>query len=327
MSPRTDPGVTEALRDEALAWLVRVQSDAATGEDWSALTDWLEVSQQHLAAFEAVEGLAAELADQAAQIAPRLALAAGEVVAFRPRPAAAGRRGFIAALAAAAAVLVVSPIAWRAYQGPATTYETGVGQTREIVLADGSHIHLNGGSKLTVRLGWRARRVEMAQAEATFDVAKDPSRPFLISVGDQQVRVVGTEFNIRHDDKTVVVSVRRGVVEVRQPALGPAPVARLTVGQALHHVEGARASKVSAVAPDAAFAWTQGRLVCEDQPLSEIVAALNRRYPTPIRVSEAVGRRRFSGVLDLGDQAVLVDRLSRYLSLTVVRTGAEITLR
>ena len=327
MSPRNDQSATDALRDEALAWLVRVQSDAATGEDWSALTDWLEASEEHQAAFEAVEALAAEVADRAAQIAPRLAPSTGEVLPFRPRPAAPRRGGFIAALAAAAAVLVVSPLAWRAYQGPATTYETGVGQTREIALADGSHIRLNGGSRLTVRLGWRARRVEMAQAEATFDVAKDPSRPFLISVGDQQVRVVGTEFNIRHDGKTVVVSVRRGVVEVRQPALGPAPVARLTVGQALRHVEGARASQVSAVAPDAAFAWTQGRLVCDDQPLSEIVAALNRRYPTPIRVSEAAGRRRFSGVLDLGDQGLLVDRLSRYMSLSVDRTGGEITLR
>ncbi|CAN5707038.1 FecR family protein [soil metagenome] len=327
MSPRNDTSATEALRDEALGWLVRVQSDAATGEDWSALTDWLEASEQHQAAFQEVETLAAEVADQAAQIAPRLAASTGEVLAFRPRPAAPRRARFIAALAAAAAVLVVSPITWRAYQGSATVYETRVGQIREIALADGSHIRLNGGSKLTVRLGWRARRVEMAQAEAAFDVAKDPSRPFLISVGDQQVRVVGTEFNIRHDDKTTVVSVRRGVVEVRQPSLGAAPVARLTVGQALRHLEGARVSRVSAVSPDAAFAWTQGRMVCDDQPLSEIVAALNRRYPIPIRVSETVGRRRFSGVLDLGDQGVLVDRLSRYLSLSVVRTGAEITLR
>lgn len=327
MSPRNDTGATEALRDEAVAWLVRVQSDSATGEDWSALTDWLEASEQHQAAFEAVEALAAEVSDQAAQIAPRLAPATGEVLAFRARPSVTRRGGFIAALAAAAAVLVVSPLAWRAYQGAPMVYETGVGQTREVALADGSHIRLNGGSKLTVRLGWRARRVEMAQAEATFDVAKDPSRPFLISVGDQQVRVVGTEFNISHDAKTVVVSVRRGVVEVRQPALGAAPVARLTVGQSLRHVEGARASQVTAVAPDAAFAWTEGRLVCDDRPLSEIVVALNRRYSTPIRVSDAAARRRFSGVLDLGDQGLLVDRLSRYMSLSVDRTGGEITLR
>ena len=46
---------------EAVAWLVRVQSDQATADDWAALTAWLEASDDHLAAFEEIEGLAAEL--------------------------------------------------------------------------------------------------------------------------------------------------------------------------------------------------------------------------------------------------------------------------
>ena len=49
------------MRDEAVAWLVRVQSDAATAEDWSALTDWLEGSDARLAAFEEAELIVADL--------------------------------------------------------------------------------------------------------------------------------------------------------------------------------------------------------------------------------------------------------------------------
>ncbi|MCI3133761.1 FecR domain-containing protein [Phenylobacterium aquaticum] len=217
MSADADQMAADALRDEALAWLVRVQSDAATAEDWAALTDWLEASEDHQAAFEEAELLSAEVGDRAAEIAAATAPRSARVIPFRPRRLAP----VFAALTAAAAALVIVPMVWSAYEGAPVTYSTAPGKTREVALADGTHIRLDAASKLTVRLGWTARRVEMADAEATFDVAHDRSKPFLISVGDQQVRVVGTEFNIRHFDKAVVVSVRRGIVEVRQPALGP----------------------------------------------------------------------------------------------------------
>lgn len=323
MSADAHQMAAEALRDEALGWLVRVQSDAATAEDWSALTDWLEASDAHQSAFEEAELLSAEIADRAAEIAAA-APATAQVIAFKPRPARPAP--FIAALAAAAAALVVAPMVWRSYEGAPVVYSTGPGQTREVALADGTHIRLDAGSKMTVRLGWTARRVDLAEAEATFDVAHDPSKPFLISVGDQQVRVVGTEFNIRHYDKAVVVSVRRGIVEVRQPALGPQPIARLTKGQELRHVEGAAQSTRAQVDPDAAFAWTQGRMICDDRPLSEVVAYLNRRYPVQIRLGPAAAGLRFSGVLELGEQDALVRRLAGYLSLRADRTGREITL-
>jgi transmembrane sensor len=67
-------------------------------------------------------------------------------------------------------------------------------------------------------------------------------------------------------------------------------------------------------------------MVCDDEPLLQIVAALNRRYPVPIRVTKAAGAKRFSGSLDLGDEAALVRRLAGYLSLTVRRTDRVITL-
>ncbi|KQY30000.1 iron dicitrate transport regulator FecR [Caulobacter sp. Root487D2Y] len=315
----------DALRDEAVAWLVRVQSDQATADDWAALTVWLEASDDHLIAFEAVESLAAELTDRASEIAPNLTPASSRVVPL-PR-----RRAVLpvwsAAAAAAVIAIVVGPMAWRGYQGAPTVYQTRPGETREVALADGTHIRMDAASTLTVQLGWRARRVQMADAQATFDVAKDPGRPFLISVGDQQVRVVGTEFNIRHYDKTVRVTVRRGIVEVRQPALGSTPVARLVAGQSLSHVEGASRSVQTAADPGPAFAWTQGRMVCDDETLGDMVAYLNRRYPVPIKISPALAGKRFSGVLELGDQDLVVKRLAGYFSLSVHRTDEQIELR
>jgi len=321
----------EALRDEAVAWLVRVQSDASTAEDWIALADWLEGSDERQAAFDAVEALSARIEQDAADLARGTAEPMGQVIAFTPRKARpasrAGRRQVWGGLIAASLVLLAGPVVWQASLGTPVTYSTAPGETREVTLSDGSHIHMAAASALTARIGWRARRVSMASAEATFDVAHDAKKPFLISVGDQQVKVVGTEFNIRHYDDQVVVTVRRGIVEVRQPDLGATPVARLTVGQQLSHRVGAPTSRQTRVNPAVAFAWTEGRLICEDRPLSQIVADLNRRYGARIQVSAAAGRKRFSGVLSLDDQDQVVRRLADYLSLTVERREGTVLLR
>ena len=314
----------DTLRDQAIAWLVRVQSDAATAEDWNGLTDWLDLGPEHQAAFNEVEQFSEALSREASEIAPRVTPSHGQVIAFKPRRRAWVRG--VVTLAAAAACLAVVPFVWGSYQGQATTYRTGVGEVRALVLADGTHIRLDAGSTMSVRLGWTARRVTLGEAEAAFDVAKNPNRPFVITVGDQEVKVVGTEFNIRHYDKKTVVTVRRGVVQVRQPDLGPQPIAILRPGEELRHAEGAAGSVRAQVEPNAAFAWTEGRLEVHDQPLSEIVAYLNRRYPVPIRVSQVAAGRRFSGVLKLGDQDELARRLAAYCGLTVHRAGHEFIL-
>ncbi|WP_426015020.1 FecR family protein [Caulobacter sp. DWR2-3-1b2] len=324
MSGADDMTATNALRDDAVAWLVRVQSDQAGADDWAALTAWLEASDDHLVAFEQVEAVAAELSERAYEISPALKPATSRIVPLRRR---AALPVWSAAAAAAVIALVVGPMAWRGYQGTPTVYQTRPGETREVALADGTHIRMDAASTLTVRLGWRARRVEMAEAQATFDVAKDPGRAFLISVGDQQVRVVGTEFNIRHYDKSVRVTVRRGIVEVRQAALGQTPVARLVAGQSLSHVEGAPRSVQTATDPNPAFAWTEGRMVCDDETLGDMIAYLNRRYPVPIKISPALAGKRFSGVLELGDENLVIKRLASYFSLSVHRTDSTIELR
>jgi transmembrane sensor len=326
MTPPT--GMSARLDNEAVAWLVRVQADAATADDWAALTAWLEVSEARADAFARAEALSAEISDNSVEIAAAMSRPADKVLAFRSRVRRVPPWTPLAGLAAAAAVVAVvaAPGLQRAYQGAPETYRTTAGETREIALSDGSHIRLDGASTMTARMGWRTRRIDLAQAQASFDVSKDPRRPFLVDVGDQQVRVVGTEFNILHDDHEVVVSVRRGVVDVRQPGLRADPVARLVKGDELRHAEGTQVSQQQRVNPDKAFAWASGRLVCDDEPLSQIVAELNRRYALPIRVTKPAGAKRFSGVLELGDQDVLLRRLADYLSLSVRRTDREITL-
>lgn len=69
MSPHIDQKAPSAPEDRAIAWLVRVQSDAATVQDWVALTAWLEISEAHAQAFARAELLSGAIMDSARDIA------------------------------------------------------------------------------------------------------------------------------------------------------------------------------------------------------------------------------------------------------------------
>jgi transmembrane sensor len=240
----------------------------------------------------------------------------------------ATRRAWLGAGAAIAASLAVAVgVGLLPARTPTRTFQTAAGQTRQITLADGTHIHLNAASKITVSLGRDARRVQMADAEALFDVAHDAKRPFLIAVGDRQVRVVGTEFNLRHRADLVDLTVRRGVVEVRAVDAPLAPPTRVTVGQELTHTEGQAASILKVADPDQAFAWTGGQLIYRDQPLSDVAADLSRRFAVPVRTADApTAALRFSGVLVTDSESDVLRRLQAFAPLRVERTADAVVL-
>jgi transmembrane sensor len=315
-----DQIVGAVAAEQAAEWFARLQGEDAGGDEWLAFEGWL-ADPAHAAAYERVEALWISLDEDAPAIRAALdapATAAAPRRAIPRRSAARGptRRTWLAAggaLAASLAAGVFVVANWQAPGEPAQIYHTAAGEVRDIVLSDGTKIKLNGASSMVVRLGREARRVEMADAEATFDVAHDPKRPFLIAVGDREVRVVGTEFNVKHHDGETALTVRRGVVEVRPAGSPTAPPTRLTVGQQLRHRNGQDHATVSVVEPDSAFAWTQGQLVYRDAPLSEVAADLSRRFARPVRAADAAtAAMRFTGVLVIDNEDAVLRRLEAY---------------
>lgn len=336
MTPRNPADAEKAVRDQAIAWLVRVESDAADEGDWLGLEAWLQESPDHREAYEALELMSAAFGERADEIAPHLQPDADDDAVAdlfarqRDRVGAArpglSRRAWMTAGASAAAAVLVGVIGVSVMGRPATVvYESERGHPRTVQLADGSTIGLNGGSTIRVRLERGSRRVFMDHAEAAFDIAHDPSRPFIIEAGDRRVQVVGTEFNVRSAADTVTVTVRRGIVQVGERG-GQGPVDRLTAGKALTHRIGSPVSEIRDVTPDDAFAWKTGRLVCRDRRLADIVVDLNRQLPSPITVAGPAAELRFSGVLVTTDEAAVLRALEAYLPVKAARVGGTIRL-
>lgn len=318
--------------EAAAHWFARLQDDAATGDDWLAFEQWLAASPAHAAAYETLEGIWAELDDVSAEVTAALDTPS-PISLEAARAARAGRgpsrRVWLGAGAALAASLVVGVVGISNWPSAAVeTYVTPAGQTRQLALADGSKVWLNASSKLEVRLGRHARRVEMADGEAVFDVTHDPSRPFLIDTGDREVRVVGTEFNVRQRGDDFALTVRRGLVEVRPAGAPGATPTKVPAGQRLTHRRGVAHAVLSSTTPDAAFAWTQGQLVYSGAPLSEVAADLSRSLGTPVQVADAAtGRIRFTGVLALDDKAAVLRRLEAFAPVRVEQGPQAVVLR
>ena len=83
-----------------------------------------------------------------------------------------------------------------AKMGTPSTYNTIVtplGGQYQVVLSDGSKVWLNSGSSLHFPIGFAdSQRIVELTGEAYFEVAKNKEKPFLVNVGDIQVKVLGT---------------------------------------------------------------------------------------------------------------------------------------
>ena len=132
---------------------------------------------------------------------------------------------WFAGIAAALAVLIAGgatallvdgsrDVEWNEIKVPA-------GQTRELVLADGTVLQLNAGSRVTYPASFRRCRTReiFAEGEIYAEVAKDPKHPFFINSGDVGVKVLGTKFNFKAygDSRCVELLLFEGAVEFGIP--------------------------------------------------------------------------------------------------------------
>lgn len=91
------------------------------------------------------------------------------------------------------------------------------GSKTNLILPDGTKVWLNAGSALSYDSAYGRNIREVAlSGEAFFDVVKNKEKPFVIHTSKINIRVLGTEFNVRSypTDKTTEASLIRGSIEV-----------------------------------------------------------------------------------------------------------------
>lgn len=146
--------------------------------------------------------------------------------------------------------------------------------TAQVVLADGTEVMLNAGSRLVYPQKFSGNKREIRlQGEAYFKVHHDASRPFIVHANGVATKVLGTEFNVRaYDRSNTHVTLLQGSVLVSASASS----VRIKPGEdALFN--GAKL-RVNDVDTEAFTAWTQGEFYFDNESLVDIATQIGKWY-------------------------------------------------
>ena len=172
----------DVRRREAASWFATLNQKRVAASDITAFSQWRRTpaNAEAYARIETMWEAAGSLKGDA-DIAALTAGARARADASRKLQGRLAKGLLPIGAVAAVAAVVVGVTMWSARP---LSYETGLGERRIVVLADGSKVTLDTESRITVRLTGRRRAVELASGQAFFDVEGDPARPFVVTAGD-----------------------------------------------------------------------------------------------------------------------------------------------
>ncbi|MFC6840440.1 FecR family protein [Xanthomonas theicola] len=310
----------ERSAEAAARWCLLLAAGELAPAQRQALQRWLQEDAAHRRLFERAQR-AWEMTGTAAAHprvqALRRAARADAQRARRPGAVWAAVAGL--ALAAAGSWWMLAP----------TTYRTGLGQQRQIVLDDGSEVALDADSRVEVRYSGRLRELRLRRGRAAFTVAKQHQRPFVVEAGASRVVATGTVFSVERVSDQVRVVLYEGSVRIENQARAAAAAApapqRLAAGQAwTSPAPGAARARVVRVDPVQDQVWRSGLLLFDDEPLATALARVNRYGPVRLELGDrAAGQLRISGMFKAGDSAAFVSGVTAVLPLRAQARGAE----
>lgn len=232
----------------------------------------------------------------------------------------ARRRSPKPSLVVLAVLMLAAGVVWFDPAYRTEHFSTAIGERRTLALADGSRVTLNTNSRLEMAWHLRSRRAALPVGQALFDVEHARFRPFHVDAGAAQVRVVGTAFDVRRDDRHVAVTVLRGRVEVSAPGAVNAPVL-LTAEQRVR-MSGDAVGAIERVDVAAQTAWKDGRLLFDRMPLAAALAEIQRYRRTPIALGDRrLAELRISGVFSTDNTDDLLQLLPQILPVKLVNAS------
>ena len=148
----------------------------------------------------------------------------------------------------------------------------------KLVLADGTIVWLNSDSHIRypVTFSGNTRQVEL-EGEAYFEVAKDVEKPFIVRMNEYNVRVTGTQFNVRNYlNESLATTLVEGGVQIERKG----KVDRLRPGQqaVLENNE----IRIRVVNVEEQVAWRHGAFGFTQCRLENIMEELARWYDVDV---------------------------------------------
>ncbi len=315
-----DAEPTEEQRDAAALWLSKRVGKSLTSAEAEDMEQWLNADRRHRLAFDQVRVVWAQLEKPAIRMA---SIGKEPVLARRANKAAHRYIPSLAVIAmsftACLGLWIVDPTILQDWQADVVS---GQGAVTDVTLPDGSLVRLGAGTALNIDFSKSRRYVQLLRGEAFFDVHHDSRAPFFVDSLGNQVRVVGTRFNVDQLQDRTTVSVEEGAVQVTgEEGSG----ARLSPGQQVV-VTGGRAGPVETADMETALSWMKGRLSANNILVRDLVATLQRHSQGRIFVRETIANRRISGTFPTTDVPASLETIAAATNGSIVRASRLVSI-
>jgi transmembrane sensor len=312
---------------EAADWYVRLRSDSVSEVDEARFRAWLAGDPARRREFDELSDLWDKLSgvSQSPEVLRELHRADMTPTASTVTTPRMSRRAVVGWALAAGVASIAGFMSWQ-HLFRADIYSTRLGELSTISLTDGSVLMLNTSSRVKVNFSGSERRVEVLQGQANFQVAKDASRPFIVSAGTGRVRALGTSFDVYQRDDDVVVTLIDGRVAV-SPDASTGTRSEVTLGPGDQVIYDGQDDVLQRTTVDLhrVTAWQARKLDFTDTPLSDAIAEANRysRRKIELRAPE-LASATLSGVFDAGRNDALADGLRAYFGLHIEHVGEDL---
>lgn len=203
---------------------------------------------------------------------------------------------------AAACVLLLSVVGYQTFtiystkESAIIATQTYPGDIRLLRLPDGSRVWVNQNTKIEYPETFEGdTRNIVLEGEAYFDVAKDKSKPFIITSGQITTTVVGTSFSVTsYKDKAPEVHVRSGKVKVKSKQ----NEVLLERGDAAMYLTKTSTLKKYSI-PVAEPEWKKALIDIDGLTLGEVINHLKKDYTFKVTYSEKdLQALKIKGILD-----------------------------
>ncbi len=202
------------------------------------------------------------------------------------------------------------------------------GKFTRLILADGSDLHINAGTRVIYPKRFEKNRREIfVDGEIFIDVKRDESAPFIVKTAQFDVQVLGTAFDIKAYSGTsenAEVVLVRGKVNVKSK-----------LGKELELLPDNKATILSDGLIEKTFVnaeeyvlWTKGILSLNNDPLNVILTKLGRYYGVDINCTDDISTIKITGKIDLecGVEAAL-KRISTTGGFSFLKQGDTYMLK
>ncbi|MBL4765019.1 MAG: FecR domain-containing protein [Colwellia sp.] len=325
------------IDDEASIWLVRLDNGNLSDQSRRELKAWLSADKRHPVALKAMAGIWDDMDEVLFSIDE---MDSSKNVSLWPVLKPIFQPYLLAASISFLAVFIwlAMPVNVQNH-----SYATLIGQQLNATFDDGSIIHLNTNSRIETEFSDDKRIIKLIKGEALFEVAHDPSRPFIVYAGDRLVQAIGTKFVVHLQSENIQVTVTDGKVKMSKVPLNTklADIKELNNTSIqkddIYIAKGEKVTVASNQAPKLThikpenikreLSWLDGKLIFDNEELFDVIAEINRYIDITIVLKEpSLHKIPISGRFDLKDSEALIEAIKLSFNMDSQRLGSNTIL-